>query len=42
MRLWLSVIAHNLESLWRRLGLPIRIRNWSLTSLHHRLVKTER
>ena len=40
MRLWLSVIAYNLESLWRRLALPHRISNWSLTSLQQRLVKT--
>jgi hypothetical protein len=40
VRLWLSVIAYNLGNLWRRLALPRRIRNWSLTSLQHRLVKT--
>ncbi len=40
MRLWLSVIAYNLGNLWRRLALPNRIRNWSLTSLQQRLVKT--
>ena len=40
MRLWLSVIAYNLGNLWRRLALPRRIRNWSLTSLQQRLVKT--
>ena len=40
VRLWLSVIAYNLGNLWRRLGLPQRIRNWSLTSLQQRLVKT--
>jgi len=39
-RLWLSVIAYNLGNLWRRLVLPNRIGNWSLTSLQHRLVKT--
>ncbi len=33
VRLWLSVIAYNLGNLWRRLALPRRIRNWSLTSL---------
>jgi hypothetical protein len=33
VRLWLSVIAYNLENLWRRLALPQRIGNWSLTSL---------
>ena len=40
MRLWLSVIAYNLGNLWRRLVLPQRIGNWSLTSFHQRLVKT--
>jgi hypothetical protein len=40
VRLWLSVIAHNLGNLWRRLALPWRIDNWSLTSLQQRLVKT--
>ncbi len=40
MRLWLSVIADNLGNLWRRLALPQRIENWSLTSLQQRLVKT--
>ena len=40
MRLWLSVIAYNLGNLWRRLALPRRIGNWSLTSLQQRLVKT--
>jgi hypothetical protein len=40
VRLWLSVIAYNLGNLWRRLGLPQRIKNWSLTSLQQRLVKT--
>ena len=40
VRLWLSVMAHNLGNLWRRLVLPRRIENWSLTSLHQRLVKT--
>jgi hypothetical protein len=39
-RLWLSVIAYNLGNLWRRLALPKRIGNWSLTSLQQRLVKT--
>jgi len=39
-RLWLRVIANNLGNLWRRLALPQRIRNWSLTSLQQRLVKT--
>ncbi len=40
VRLWLSVIAYNLGNLWRRLVLPQRIGNWSLTSLQQRLVKT--
>ena len=29
-RLQLSVLAYNLGNLWRRLGLPKRIRSWSL------------
>ena len=40
VRLWLSIIAYNLGNLWRRLALPQRIGNWSLTSLQQRLVKT--
>jgi hypothetical protein len=36
----LSVTAYNLGNLWRRLALPNRIGNWSLTSLQQRLVKT--
>jgi hypothetical protein len=40
VRPWLSVIAYNLGNLWRRLALPSRIDNWSLTSLQQRLVKT--
>jgi hypothetical protein len=40
VRLWLSLIAYNLGNLWRRLVLPTRIANWSLTSLQQRLVKT--
>ena len=40
VRLWLSLIAYNLSNLWRRLVLPKRIDNWSLTSLQQRLVKT--
>ena len=40
VRLWLSVLAYNLGNLWRRLALPKRIENWSLTSLQQRLVKT--
>jgi hypothetical protein len=42
VRLWLSVIAYNLGNLWRRLALPHRISNWSLTSLQQWLVKTGR
>jgi hypothetical protein len=40
VRLWLSLIAYNLGYLWRRLVLPKKIENWSLTSLQQRLVKT--
>ena len=40
VRLQLSVPAYNLGNLWRRLGLPQRIKSWSLTSLQHRLMKT--
>jgi hypothetical protein len=40
VRLWLSVLAYNLGNLWRRLVLPKKIENWSLTSLQQRLVKT--
>ena len=40
VRLQLSVPAYNLGNLWRRLGLPNRIKSWSLTSLRHRLMKT--
>ena len=40
VRLQLSMLAYNLGNLWRRLGLPNRIKNWSLTSLQHRLMKT--
>ena len=43
VRLWLSLIAYNLENLWRRcpLGpaLPKEIEDWPLTSLQRRLVK---
>ena len=39
-RYGLSVLAYNLGNLWRRLGLPNRIKSWSLTSLQHRLMKT--
>ena len=40
VRLWLSLVAYNLGNLWRRLVLPLRVGNWSLTSLQPRLVKT--
>jgi hypothetical protein len=44
VRLGLSLIAHYLENLWRGgpLGpvLPLRVGNWSLTSLQQRWVKT--
>jgi len=40
VRLRLSVIAYDLGNLWRRLALPLRFGNWSLTSLQQRLVKT--
>jgi hypothetical protein len=40
VRLWLTIIAYKLRNLWRRLVLPQRIGNWSLTSLQQRLVKT--
>jgi hypothetical protein len=40
VRLQLSLLAYNLGNLWRRLVLPKRIDNWSLTSLQQRLVKT--
>ena len=39
VRLQLSVLAYNLGNLWRRLGLPQRIKSWSLTSLQQRLMK---
>jgi hypothetical protein len=40
VRLALSLLAYNLGNLWRRLALPKRIENSSLTSLQQRLVKT--
>jgi hypothetical protein len=40
VRLALSLLAYNLGNLWRRLALPRRIENSSLTSLQQRLVKT--
>ena len=36
----LSLIAYNLGNLWRLLVLPMKIDNWSLTSLQQRFVKT--
>ena len=39
VRMWLSLIAYG--NLWRRLVLPKRIGNWTLTSLQRRLVKTD-
>ena len=33
-------MAYNLGNLWRRLVLPKRIDNWSLTSLQQRLMNT--
>ena len=39
VRLWLSAVEFNLGNRWRRLVLPNRIGNWSLTSLQQRLVK---
>jgi hypothetical protein len=33
-------VLYNLGNFWRRLVLPKKIENWSLTSLHQRLVKT--
>jgi len=42
VRLRLTIIAYNLGNLWRRLALPQRIANGSLTSLQQRLVKTGR
>ncbi len=42
VRLWLSVIAYNLGNLWRRLALPKKIGNWSLTSLQQRLGQERR
>jgi hypothetical protein len=40
VRVWLSLIAYKLGNLWRRLVLPKKIDNWSLTSLQQRLAKT--
>lgn len=41
VRLGLSVLAYTLGNVWRRLALPKRIENWSLTSLQQRLEKTD-
>jgi len=35
-----SIVSSKPGNLWRRLALPYRISNWSLTSLQQRLVKT--
>ena len=35
-----GVMDPRLGNLWRRVGLAQRIKNWSLTSLQHRLMKT--
>jgi hypothetical protein len=40
VRLWLGLIAYNPGNLWRRLVLPKRTDNFSLTSLQQRAVKT--
>jgi hypothetical protein len=40
MRLQLSLLGYYLGNLWRRLVLPKKIDDWSLTSLQQRLVKT--
>jgi len=42
VRLALSLLAFNLDNLWRRLVLPKKIDHWSLTSLQQRPVKTGR
>ena len=36
----MSVLAYNLGNLWRRLGLPRKVKSRSLTSLQQRFVKT--
>ena len=40
VRLLLGVIAYNLGNLLRRVGLPLAIQSWSLTSLQQRAFKT--
>jgi len=42
VRLQLSVLAYYPGSLWLRLGLPSKIKSWSLSSLQHRLLRTAR
>ena len=42
VRLWLSLIAYNLENLRRRLALPKKIESCPLTSLQQRLATTGR
>jgi hypothetical protein len=39
VRLWLGGLAYNPGNPWRRLVLPKKIENWTLTSLQRRLVK---
>jgi hypothetical protein len=41
VRLWLSIIAYNVGNLSRRLVLPKRIDQSSLTSFQQRLAKTD-
>ena len=36
----MGAVRLNLKVLWRRLALPRRIRNWSLTCSQQRLLKT--
>jgi hypothetical protein len=40
VRLWLSILAYNLGTLWRRLTLPGGIEDWSPTGMPQRLGKT--
>jgi hypothetical protein len=40
VRLWLFVLAYNLGNFMRRLALPEAMKQWSLTSLQTRLIKT--
>ena len=39
VRLWLFVLAYNLGSFLRRLGLPMAIKNWSLRRVEVKLTK---